>query len=706
MPQKSLTHLDLGGNQLLKHRVENLATDPVGAELYSGRVWFNTTDGQLRWYDGSAVRTALPNPMTAAYDLIRGGTGGAPVALPKGANRTSLITNDAGVVGWAVAATRSTTVTVAASTASAAVKALADFVCTGTADQTVINAAIASLPAPGGTVQLSEGAFSITGAITLTAANQTLCGMSREATTLRVPNAAGGGVSTALLASNFNYARFCDLTIDGNRTGTGNAAQTGMIGVSVVGLNPQVERVRAINIVAFGVLINATCQNALVRDCLVENAGNQGYIVRAAAGQPTRVSGCIARSCASTGFNCDNGPVVFTDCQSLGNSGYGFTGGAADTLWSGCIAMANTLPGWLCSGLSQQLIGCKAISNAGGFQVANAHVVLSGCFGYTNGSYNFQDTNGADLTLYSGCASYGAGTAFLHDGTSSHATYEGCRAVSYGTYGFQIASGEVSIRSSHLYGGAGSFGVQITGGGYHTVEGCRVKNNGGHGINVASVNNVSIQNNVVSDSSISGTGGYSHITVLGTDCYVGGNTCRRGPGAQIAAYGIDIVAGSVNTMVGLNDLYLSGASGEIRNGGTGTRWGVATRDLQANAVTQVTSGTFGGPVTNVAPSYGSMGSFSFTCTGAPCILLISGIMSNTNPGLVYINYQVDSGPIVQTIIQIMGGGGGGNYYQLSGFAQLTPAAGTHTMTILGAGGVAGTVFAYGGSVAILVEFKR
>src|SRR3990167_10758410 len=61
----------------------------------------------------------------------------------------------------------SATFTVAASDASAASIAMADYVCDGTADDVDINAAIAALPATGGKVMLTEGTFTIASPILL-----------------------------------------------------------------------------------------------------------------------------------------------------------------------------------------------------------------------------------------------------------------------------------------------------------------------------------------------------------------------------------------------------------------------------------------------------------------------------------------------------------------------------------------------------------
>jgi hypothetical protein len=80
-------------------------------------------------------------------------------------------------------------VLVAASTAPAAVKAVAEYTCDGTADQTEINAALAAVAsAGGGLVQLTPGTFNLSATVTPTHGNTILAG-SGWSTILKVNNA-------------------------------------------------------------------------------------------------------------------------------------------------------------------------------------------------------------------------------------------------------------------------------------------------------------------------------------------------------------------------------------------------------------------------------------------------------------------------------------------------------------------------------------
>lgn len=72
MARKFLTSVDLGQNELSNARIQNLATDPGSPAI--GQVWYNTTVGEYRGYNGSAV-VRLDNAAAATtyYDVVRDG---------------------------------------------------------------------------------------------------------------------------------------------------------------------------------------------------------------------------------------------------------------------------------------------------------------------------------------------------------------------------------------------------------------------------------------------------------------------------------------------------------------------------------------------------------------------------------------------------------------------------------------------------------
>ena len=67
------------------------------------RVAIDPTSHLLYWKDSSSVlHTAVANPMTAANDLIIGGTSGAPTRLATVASKV-LVTDGSGVISWGTA---------------------------------------------------------------------------------------------------------------------------------------------------------------------------------------------------------------------------------------------------------------------------------------------------------------------------------------------------------------------------------------------------------------------------------------------------------------------------------------------------------------------------------------------------------------------------------------------------------------------------
>lgn len=55
MAKLFLTSIDMNGNEVKGLRCEILAADPTGGDLYEGRLWFNSTDNFLKYYDGTDV---------------------------------------------------------------------------------------------------------------------------------------------------------------------------------------------------------------------------------------------------------------------------------------------------------------------------------------------------------------------------------------------------------------------------------------------------------------------------------------------------------------------------------------------------------------------------------------------------------------------------------------------------------------------------
>lgn len=119
------------------------------------------------------------------------------------------------------------TAVVAASDASSTVKAAADFICTGTNDQVQINLAIASLPATGGKVVLSEGTFTIstpasTGWLNPLVSNLHLVGNGDGITTIKLANGQNSRLITQTTA--VSHVTLEGITWDSNGTNQNDGA--------------------------------------------------------------------------------------------------------------------------------------------------------------------------------------------------------------------------------------------------------------------------------------------------------------------------------------------------------------------------------------------------------------------------------------------------------------------------------------------------
>lgn len=507
--------------------------------------------------------------------------------LPSGTANRLVTTPDGTTMAMAQATTsmlgpgavpRTATKIVAAVNASAQMLAAADYVCDGVADEVQINAALAALPASGGTVQLSEGTFTLAAGVTFAAGvRRALRGMGMEATTLVAVNAGGVPINTWLVRIDGDYDEVSDLTVDGNRAN--NASATSMVGVeSIMGQSALIERVRVLNSMAYGIVTSSTAGengNAIVRDCLLEGCVT-GILPRAPIGRPVMVTGCTAKGNTGGGFVCGAGPVVFSDCQAISNAGAGFTVGVADSRLTNCTAQSNGAYGFNISGANTQLAGCRAISNtSGGFITTGAGTQFVGCtasVGSING-HGFTSDTGAIDTLYSGCMARDtlAGYACFYHASAGRSTYVGCQALNYIYWAFRVTAGEIHVRDCYAYGASGSVctAISLEYGANHVIDGCRIVNNGGYGV-YSVVPNVQITNNSIYGSSLNANNTYDHIIVGSTAPFIHGNVLRDPPSGNRPARGIN-VSGATGALLGLNQTSGVSVTAEVVDGGTNTR---------------------------------------------------------------------------------------------------------------------------------------
>jgi Right handed beta helix region len=537
----------------------------------------------------------------AKQPITRFAPGGTADRMAATATGTTVAMQQAslGMLAPGAIAGRAATKIVAASNASAQMLAAADYVCDGVADEVQINAALTALGSVGGRVLLSEGTFTLAAPIVFVGVRRVLQGMGMGATILAIVNAGGAPINTNIVNLNAHYCEVSDLTVDGNKAN--NASATGMVLVNMTSDSPLVQRVRMLNSAMYGIVSQASVQNGVVRDCLIENSSYHQAIFRAASGQPLLVSGCTFKGGGSQGATCDNGPVIVSDCQALSNASYGFNVyGTGLATFINCLAQNSGNFGFVAEGSAQRTrwIGCQAIGNAGcGFAPDGSNLQLIGCFatGSTGDGRGFRGI-GIDV-LYSGCVAIdNLGPGFYTAAAASRTRYVGCSSIN-NALGFQVTDGVAHIEGCYIYGkSSGGAGVYLIGSSSnnHIVNGCRIMNNGGDGIWVGdTVSSVQITNNSISDSSLSTNGVAKHITVVGDRVHIEGNMLRDPAAGNRPLHGIRVDGPSDNSYLGLNDAYgtgISGANPEISDSGLNTLR-VIKLQLDYTASTDLIAGT-------------------------------------------------------------------------------------------------------------------
>ena len=459
------------------------------------------------------------------------------------------------------AATKVVATTNAAWASSAQMQASADYLCDGVADEVQINAALAALPASGGSVLLAEGEYVLAAPLALGGANRALRGVGMHATMLRVAPNGGAPINATIIPVAANFCELADFTINGDKAT--NAAQTQMILIQVAtAQGVLVQRVRTLNDVNFGLIVQATASNGIIRDCLFENAAKYSPILRASPGQPLVVSGCTAKGGAMTGFYCDDGPVALSDCQALNNATAGFSiiGTAAARLIN-CVAIGSDI-GFDIAAPRAQLINCRATgSTAAGFRTYGVRPMLIGCLatGTTSGD-GFTNNPGAVGTLHVGCAASNSGSEGFTNIAGAKATYVGCRALDDYSFGFFADSASpVHLHGCLVDGALTAYGIYIQAPN-SLISGCRAVRNGGSGIaalltslDTLVVGNTASENGLVTNDS------YENIWIRGTTCFLHGNVSRDPPSGNRPWAGIYV--DGPNTFVGQNDAYGSGTAG-------------------------------------------------------------------------------------------------------------------------------------------------
>jgi hypothetical protein len=291
---------------------------------------------------------------------------------------------------------RAGTKIVAASNASAQSKNHADYVCDGTDDQTEINAAITAAATIGGTVLLSEGTFTIDGAINL-ATKVHLRGMGMEATIIEVDTGTSSDF-TMLLASSKSRLSISALTLDGNAA---SIAQN-TVGIEING-----------------------CSHVQVFDVEVREIDTDG-----SDGYGFEINGSSYVFVTRVEVNtCQVGVYITGSCHTIellqvladNNTTFGFALGSDYTSMVSCTARSNGNGGLTLSGQFCRVIGCTFRGNAAGDGISipgGSYNVIAGCVIDHNDYHGIALSSTAIDNIICDCL-------IVQNSQGTHATYDG-----------------------------------------------------------------------------------------------------------------------------------------------------------------------------------------------------------------------------------------------------------------------------------------
>lgn len=226
---------------------------------------------------------------------------------------------------WIAAAPRAPfpTKTVAASNASSTLGA--DYVCDGTADNVEIQAALDALPAGGGTIQLTDGLYTVAASVDIPSKCR-LIGAGRIATMVKQANTANVPVIRSKLATSINIT-ISDLTVDGNLANQSSSDLHGiMLGrnQNTGGSGHRLYNVLAQNCRASGICIYS-CSDVELRGCF----GLTCTVGSGAAGNGIYLCNCQDSRVLSGGGsgNANAGVLVANHTLTPGNRACSIIGG-------------------------------------------------------------------------------------------------------------------------------------------------------------------------------------------------------------------------------------------------------------------------------------------------------------------------------------------------------------------------------------------
>lgn len=313
-------------------------------------------------------------------------------------------------------------------------KEKADYVATGTSDQTTINTAISALPGTGGVIVLLDGTFNVTGAVNLTS-SITLTGAGAS-TILRIPNSTNTTFNI-LSASSVSRVTIQDLVVDGNRANQSSGATncvyainagSGSGSTAVAGVT--ITNVTAKNCTDRGIYTQSIVNSVISGNTTTNNAMD-GILVY----QSNRVS--VANNIITANgiygiYDISTGAITYTGNVLTGNTTNGINASGSDNIITG-----NTITG---GNIGIALGGSRVAVSGNTVSAATTGINISGSDDSVSG--NTVSSNNDGITIQ------GASRALVSNNSIQSNTR-------YGIVPWNGGSGS-TISDNYLYNNAGS----------------------------------------------------------------------------------------------------------------------------------------------------------------------------------------------------------------------------------------------------------
>lgn len=391
----------------------------------------------------------------------------------------------------------------------------------GNAD-VAIQAAIASIPANGGSVYLMEGTYTIDTGLTLSS-NTTFTGAGRNLTILKLKSAYNANINLFNIDSGFTYRNnivIKDLTIDGNKAnqtaGTQYGIYTYRLGnqtTTTVGLS--VSNVYIKDMRSNGMFIEQSANSKISNSYFMTNGG--AGIYENSSSSRNSFTNNTSRENGGIGIDSEGSYDIISDNFSQGNTSHGIdTYGSSAQITSNMVTN-NGGVGINSTGTEAVITANTINSNTSRGLVIDQNAKVTDNVIQSNGSsgiYTQYLNNAATISNNTIRLNTGNGIDFNRGGSNSSITgntIESNTAAGIDIHGYlyQLVSGNVI--SSNYIGSNATYGITLSSVAHASVTGNTLVNNGGTTTNNAiRVNSpysgdITISNNSITDTSCTTT---------------------------------------------------------------------------------------------------------------------------------------------------------------------------------------------------------